>query len=155
MQRSSTVWPDRRERSRWRTDIEGSHTRPEVIYCLTRQEVTDPRWRTDIEGSHTHAEVIYCLTRQEERIHAEEQTSRGHTHVQRSSTVWPDRRRDPCWRTTSRGHTHVQRSSTVVTLAEEISAHARIKDLNKPQSLSIKSLLKYCFWKQLTYKIQF
>ncbi len=37
----------------------------------------------------------------------------------------------------------MQRSSNVVTLAEEIFttaiAHARIKDLNKPQSLSIKS----------------
>ncbi len=189
VQRSSTVWPDRRERStlknrhrgvthtsrghllsdptggrdpRWRTDIEGSHTRPEVIYCLTRQEgeihaeeqtsrghthhqrsstvwpgrrerstlknrhrgVThtsrghllsdptggrDPRWRTDIEGSHTHAEVIYCLTRQEGEIHAEEQTSRGHTHMQRSSTVWPDRRERSTLKNRHRGVTHTCR----------------------------------------------
>ncbi len=189
MQRSSTVWPDRRERStlknrhrgvthtcrghllsdpaggrdpRWRTDIEGSHTRAEVIYCLTRQEgeihaeeqtsrghthmqrsstvwpgrrerstlknrhrgVThtcrghllsdpaggrDPRWRTDIEGSHTHAEVIYCLTRQEGEIHAEEQTSRGHTHVQRSSTVWPDRSERSTLKNRHRGVTHTSR----------------------------------------------
>ncbi len=136
VQRSSTVWPDRRERStlknrhrgvthtsrghllsdptggrdpRWRTDIEGSHTRPEVIYYLTRQEVRDPRWRTDIEGSHTRPEVIYCLTRQEGEIHAEEQTSRGHTHMQRSSTVWPDRRERSTLKNRHRGVTHTCR----------------------------------------------
>ncbi len=128
---------------------------PPTPLCLSDQNslsrLEKPRLRHNINSSSGGGRTYpcwncHCLTRQEREIHAEEQTSRGHTHVQRSSTVWPGRRWEiHAEEQTSRGHTHMQRSSTVwpgrrweIHAEEQTSrghTHAEVHLLSDPQEV--------------------